>query len=172
MSSSPAYLLYGLCVRSALPLTAPLASADVAPDFCVAWGEELPPNPAPPAGETWAHADFGNGQVVQLTRTAAGWSIFYHRAGEFRLAADLRSATAHALPGQAQTLPLLLAGGVVSWLLNLRGEPVLHASAVAVGDDAVAFLGASGMGKSTLATLLCSAGAHLVTDDVDRKSVV
>ena len=54
------------------------------------------------------------------------------------------------------------------WLLNLLGEPVLHASAVAVRDEAVAFLGASGMGKPTLATLLCSTGAHLVTDDVLR----
>ena len=48
------------------------------------------------------------------------------------------------------------------------GDCVLHASAVEVDGAAVAFLGPSGMGKSTLVTLCCAAGAPLVTDDVLR----
>lgn len=168
MSSPSNYRLYGLCIRSELPLTAPAAAETAAPDLTVLEGEDLPASAAPPPGEVWAAADFGNGFGVQLTRTAVGWSLFYPQTGEVRLTADLRHATAHALPGKAAILPLLLIGSVPAWWLNLRGESILHASAVAIGNEALAFIGASGMGKSTLATLLCSAGAGLVTDDVLR----
>lgn len=166
--SLSSYCLYGLCIRSALPLTAPIASESCAPDLTVHRGEELPATATAPAGEVWAKADFGNGFGVQLTKLGSGWSLFYPQTGEVRLTADLRTATAHALPGKDAILPLLLIGSVPAWWLNLRGESILHASAVAVGDEALAFIGASGMGKSTLATLLCSAGASLVTDDVLR----
>lgn len=65
-------------------------------------------------------------------------------------------------------LPVMLAGNVIAFLLALRGWPVLHAAAVEVEGEATAIVGASGMGKSTLATMLCGAGARLVTDDVLR----
>ena len=51
-------------------------------------------------------------------------------------------------------------------MLALRGETVLHASAVAIESSVFAFVGQSGRGKSTLAALLCVDGAELVTDDV------
>lgn len=41
----------------------------------------------------------------------------------------------------------------------------LHASCVAVGDDAILILGASGAGKSALALELMALGATLVADD-------
>lgn len=168
MSSFSNYWLYGLCIRSELPLTAAEAPESSPPDLTVHLGEGLAALAAPPPGEVWAKADFGNGFGVQLTKTAAGWSLFYPQTGEFRFSGDLRFATAHALPGRDAILPLLLLGSVPAWWLNLRGEALLHASAVAIGGEALAFIGASGMGKSTLATLLCSAGAGLVTDDVLR----
>ncbi len=166
--SFSSYCLYGLCIRSELPLTAPSAPESFAPDLTVRCGGGLPATATAPAGEVWAKADFGNGFGVQLTKIESGWSLFYPQTGEVRLANDLRTATAHALPGKDAILPLLLIGSVPAWWLNLRGESILHASAVAVGDEALAFIGASGMGKSTLATLLCSAGATLITDDVLR----
>jgi hypothetical protein len=65
-------------------------------------------------------------------------------------------------------LPIYLTGTVLAVVLMLRGHPVLHASAVEVDGKAVAFVGASGMGKSTLATAFCGQGAALITDDVLR----
>lgn len=168
MSQPSAYALYGLVIRSELPLAAPCAAEAGAPDLTVQLGDELPVGAVPPPGEIWAQADFGHGHVVQLTRTPEGWSVFFATAGEFRLTEDLRSSTAHALPGKDAVLPLLMSGSVVSWWLSLRGESILHASAVAAGGEAVAFIGASGKGKSTLATLLCAAGADFITDDVLR----
>ncbi len=49
--------------------------------------------------------------------------------------------------------------------LGRQGHFVLHASAVDLGGHAVAFLGASGRGKSTLAASFALAGAPFLTDD-------
>jgi serine kinase of HPr protein (carbohydrate metabolism regulator) len=53
-------------------------------------------------------------------------------------------------------------------LLSADGCPVLHASAVELEGRTLAIAGQAGAGKSTLAALLCSAGASLVTDDTLR----
>jgi hypothetical protein len=70
---------------------------------------------------------------------------------------------------------ILIAGTLMSIVLVVRGHPVLHASAVTVGtqrgERAIAFVGSSGMGKSTMATLLCRDGARLLADDVLRTDV-
>lgn len=51
-------------------------------------------------------------------------------------------------------------------LLMQQGHLVLHASAVNVNGNAIAFLGNSGSGKSTMATFLSKKGYPLITDDV------
>jgi hypothetical protein len=69
-------------------------------------------------------------------------------------------------------IPLLVAGTLLSALLMLDGQIVLHASAVETEGRTVAFVGTSGSGKSTLATMACLAGARLVSDDVLRVEVI
>jgi hypothetical protein len=59
-----------------------------------------------------------------------------------------------------------LLGPAFALLLRQRGFLVLHASAVAVGQEAWIFLGASRWGKSTFAAALCRHGARLLSDDV------
>lgn len=54
---------------------------------------------------------------------------------------------------------------VLPYVLAIRGDAVLHASAVVVGTRAIAFAGASGVGKSTLATALGLRDQPLLTDD-------
>lgn len=60
---------------------------------------------------------------------------------------------------------LLLDHAIPRFLSLQTGYLVLHASAVLVGGLAVAILGQSGQGKSTLATYLASHGSSLLTDD-------
>jgi hypothetical protein len=61
---------------------------------------------------------------------------------------------------------VVLLGTVFAALLQMRGQLVLHASAMAVGGRGVVFLGAKGAGKSTLAAAFLRAGHGLLTDDV------
>jgi len=51
-------------------------------------------------------------------------------------------------------------------LLLLRGQLVLHASAVQHPDGVVAFCGASGFGKTTLAHLFAAQGTQLLSEDL------
>ena len=59
-----------------------------------------------------------------------------------------------------------LLGFVLSFVLRLRGVVCLHASAVAIGDRAVAFIGEPGAGKSTTAAAFAAAGYPVLTDDL------
>jgi len=59
-----------------------------------------------------------------------------------------------------------LLGPVLGILLRLRGVTCLHASAVAFGENAVAFVGSEGAGKSTTAAALARRGHAVLSDDV------
>jgi hypothetical protein len=50
--------------------------------------------------------------------------------------------------------------------LNLQGQVAIHANAVSLSELAIAFVGVSGMGKSTLSAYCTSRGAGFITDDV------
>jgi hypothetical protein len=110
--------------------------------------------------------DYGDYCIV---RTSRGYIIHFYSLCEFRLALDLSRVTAHLLPaGDPGLVPILLSGNVLATLLLLLDRCVIHASAVADDEVALAFVGASGMGKSSLAAMFCSAGFRLVTDDTLR----
>jgi hypothetical protein len=64
-------------------------------------------------------------------------------------------------------LRLFILGTTLAMLLHQRGElAVLHASVVAVADQAVAFVGAKEAGKSTMAAALHARGHQLLSDDI------
>lgn len=59
-----------------------------------------------------------------------------------------------------------LFGPVMALWLESHGTPVLHASAISIDSQAVAFLANSRCGKSTLAAAFLQAGQTLLTDDI------
>jgi hypothetical protein len=59
-----------------------------------------------------------------------------------------------------------LLGPILGRILRLRGVTCLHASAVAFGEKAVAFVGSEGAGKSTTAAALALRGHAILSDDV------
>lgn len=60
----------------------------------------------------------------------------------------------------------MILGGILATLLRQRGLLVVHACSVARDGEAVAFVGDSGWGKSTLAEFFCQNGYRLINDDV------
>ena len=70
----------------------------------------------------------------------------------------------HEAELQEAALPIV--GSGFGALLHQRGALALHGSCVLAKDGAVAFLGDSGAGKSTIAAGLTRRGCSLVTDDI------
>lgn len=86
--------------------------------------------------------------------------------GRFRI---VDAAAVHYRPEvgrRAEDLTAFLTGSVFGILMHLRGDIVLHASAVMVGGAAAVFCGASGAGKSTLAAALGRRGYPMLSDDL------
>jgi hypothetical protein len=65
-----------------------------------------------------------------------------------------------------ESFHVYLLGQSLSFALVNCGLEPLHATTVVVNGEAVAFLGESGFGKSTLAACFLQAGYHMLTDDL------
>lgn len=162
------YRLHGLRIRSAIPLPAPLDRGGRA-DLGISWSDEPCDFTQPSAGTVIARMTLGNGFGHTHTETGKGYTLRFHHLCEVRLDSHRRSARVSSAEGvDTDFVSLLLAGNVVAFVLTLAGQPVLHASAVLVYGAGLAFAGAPGMGKSTLAALFCAQGFGLITDDVLR----
>lgn len=164
--AAASYQLFGLRVRSEIPLAAPEVPGD-------RWDVEVfrdEPRPTPdhaPAGRRLAGLEVRGRSLHTAVEDDAGYLLRFHGVGDVRITPDLSTVVVAVDPeGEAGMVPILLAGTVVAFLLTLGGRPVLHGSAVEVGGQALAFVGHSGAGKSTLAAEACVAGARLVADDV------
>jgi hypothetical protein len=146
------YIAYGLGVRSELALPE-LTEGDFDADVVVRcetldWKVSTEPDP-----EDW----------VWLSRSTA--RLFWPGAGQVEVR-DGKEIVVDVTPdAEERVLRLFVLGPVFSILLQQRNLLVLHASAVSVGGGAVAFMGASGWGKSTTAASLHARGHSLVADD-------
>ncbi|WP_086617557.1 hypothetical protein [Erythrobacter tepidarius] len=89
--------------------------------------------------------------------------------GEADFAIDLAARRASGWPAPETTpdhFESLFQHGIVPLVGNYLGGLFLHGSAVAVGDKAIAFLGLSRSGKTTLAGAFAKAGYPFLTEDV------
>lgn len=164
-----AWVLYGLVVDSEIDVRQERRGAGPA-DVVVRRGGPREPTTERPDGRVLLHAETPERALFTAVESPAGHYVLrFYRTADFVIDDSLTDVEVRAVPGvDEDTLAVLLCGTVLSFVLAMRGEPVLHASAVDVGGQALAFVGASGMGKSTMATLMCADGARLVTDDVLR----
>ena len=108
--------------------------------------------------------------AVQLeTGVAAGPGIFWMDVpGVARLlVADGISMTVEIAPNARETnVRAFLLGSALGALLHQRGLFPIHASAVEIDGKAILFAGASGAGKSTMATHLSKRGHAFLCDDI------
>ena len=162
--------LYGLDVVSGIDLFARRPHAAEVADVAVELGEPCDPAVETPEGDVWARWSTASGLTARFVRRADGSHVLDFE-DTCRVVVDQRldHVTVHMAAGVPEDMAgVLVSGTVLSYLLMLREEIVLHASAVDLGGRAVGFVGSSGMGKSTMATLMCRDGGLLITDDVLR----
>lgn len=87
--------------------------------------------------------------------------------GDILISNDGRRIVCHPFAQTAsESFNVYLLGQALSFALVKNGFEPLHATAVVIGDQAVAFLGDCGLGKSTLAGAFLQAGYPLLTDDL------
>ena len=158
------YALYGLRVRSHIKLT-----LDAVPVEDSAEVELLPGMPerfAEVASQiTLDHTDW-----IHVHQLSDGWTYLRYDElfeflvaplGDFILYQFLRTVPLESF----QTYAL---GRVFSFALVKMGYEPLHAATIVVNGKAVAFLGASTFGKSSLAACFIAGGYPLLTDDTLR----
>jgi hypothetical protein len=158
------YRVYGITVASDRPLTLPAhadgglarvecRSATASVFHAAMSGAAFDPSPDP-----WhRYASLPDGSTY----------VQWDTVGEFLVDADgRRIACRRAARSSAESFQVYMLGQALSFaLVKQRLEP-LHATAIVVEDRAIAFLGAPGFGKSTLAAGFLEAGHRLLTDDL------
>ena len=87
--------------------------------------------------------------------------------GEFLVSSDGRRITCSRDPeAPMESFQVYLLGQALGFALVKSGFEPLHATSIDVGGEAIAILGASGFGKSSLAACFLAAGHSLLTDDL------
>jgi hypothetical protein len=173
---SSTYSAFALRLRSNIPIPGLTATEETcdSPDIEV----HLCSSPFDVDGEssdpeeliyTSAYADESGGPALRVWQIGKSGYIRleYYDGVQFWL--DRTGKSAWAVWPRTSTLEnasTYLVGPVLGLLLRLRGVVCLHASAVTLGDRAVAFLGSEGAGKSTTAAALAQRGHAIIADDV------
>lgn len=168
MSVSPhseTYALYGLTLKSAVPLPCPTVNPSLAsPDITLL--ESGPAEIEQACRQErisfrdegfWQSSIFADGSAhvtwkehFEFVVSSSGEQVLWRKLQE--------------VPNEVFFTYFL--GQVLSYCLLARGVEPLHATAMVVNGQAIAFLGDSGAGKSTLAATFLQKGYTLLTDDV------
>jgi hypothetical protein len=95
-----------------------------------------------------------------------GYLLSFPGLADFQISRDGGEvAPSLSTPLDEETIRHLLLDQVLPRVVTHRGRPVLHAAGVVVGSSAVALLGDTGSGKSTLTASFASFGHVTLSDD-------
>jgi hypothetical protein len=181
------YALFGLRVHSNFPIPElPVVAASVSdspqaapPDFTIHWqqrpktsGTSISGGDEVEGGDlTYESAYMDEAGAPALKIWAAGKELLrleYSDGTKFWVARSGKEAWA-MWPEPSLTIEdtaTYFLGPVLGLVLRLRGVTCLHASAVAIGNKAVAFVGDAGAGKSTTVAALARKGFAVLSDDI------
>ncbi len=158
------YSLYGLRLRSQIKLTLDDIPQEDPPDVELSLGTESI------FADATSQVTFDRRNWIHQHELASGWS-YIRFDGLFQF---LVSPCGHRIIcGLLGAVPLesfqtYALGRAFSFALVKMGYEPLHAATVVVDGRAVAFMGASSFGKSSLAACFVAGGYRLLTDDVLR----
>ena len=150
------YTVYGAILNSnhSLGELKPAPAADTG--IAVRWSREPRPAPSGPWFREWEH----NGSIwLRFARSPDGYFLEFPGRAAFRVASDGRWVDCFPEPQVPEfSVRTLLLDQVLPLVMSRQGVPVFHGSAVDLGFGAVAFVGQSGRGKSTLACFFARQG--------------
>jgi hypothetical protein len=158
------YRIYGIRLRSQIQLSFPESEPVPSPDISL-----LTASPGF-FKEATRHADVRVGpsgwyKYAQLDdgQSYLRWDGLF----EFLVDSDGRRIWCGWLGATSlESLQVYLLGHALSFALVKQGFEPLHATSVVIDGHAIAFLGSSGFGKSSLAAAFLGAGHRLLTDDL------
>jgi hypothetical protein len=141
-----------------------LAETTQPPDYRF---ELLPQGDSYPGEHRWFnHWIFRDEVRLSFAFLDAHYLLRFPDHGDFLVSRAGPEIKCRPLPGVSEsTVRHLLLDCVIPLILSRREPLVLHASAILAGSGAIAFIGASGQGKSTLAASHGQLGYPLISDD-------
>jgi hypothetical protein len=153
LPAAGSYRIFGLDLASDIPLPELDSVAPAAPpDVVIRIGEV----PRPLGGEEPAGLSVvGDGAILNIASV-----------GRFWIRGGREIVVAPAAGASDRNLRLYLLGSAFAAILHQRGLLPLHANAVEIDGRAVAFMGHSGAGKSTIAAWFHDRGFRILADDV------
>lgn len=159
------YRLFGDTFASSFPFTTPLQRASDSPTFSFSCLPGPPPLTNAPIYRRPEPAESGK-YPIHFFPLNDCFILRFAYVGDFYIWPD--RVICHLADPEAELslMETYFLGPVASFRLEQRHIPTLHASAVVIDEQAVAFLSHSGNGKSTLAATMLQAGALLLTDDI------
>ena len=167
------HALYGLHLSTNIAIPAlPVVPEGKRPVDVRFWLKERPGFPAVCSEQSLyvsPNLDARGRPVLRVSRLAAGsyFGFSYSDGPRFVVGADGREVWADWPENYSiEDAATYLVGPVVAFVLRLRGITCLHASAVAIGDQAIALIGSPGAGKSTTAATFAQRGYSVLSDDV------
>ena len=147
------YYTYGLGIQSEIPLPE-LLPAQGDGDVYVRLRN----------AEPTSHYNKFNETNLEMNKVESVLSI--ENVGIFRICNGKEIIIITAPEADIRRIRRFIIGTALAILLYQRGSLVLHACTVNIDDHAVAFLGFSGSGKSSIAAALHTRGYGVLTDDV------
>jgi hypothetical protein len=159
----------GLIIAADAPIPGlPATTASRPPDLFIHLDSSAPWHDLPV--EEFYRSEYLNADrepLVTVGRTSRGFRFQYADGTVVWIEKNGRQAWCRSAPGAAlEDTAIYLTGPVLGFILRLRGQLALHASAVQIGGGALAIVGPHGAGKSTIAAALVTRGFALIADDV------
>ena len=166
--------IYGLGISANRPIpgvpTSPIESIDVNINFgsVPGWIHELE-SPQSQLSYTAEYTDNSGQPVLRVFRLLDGKYHHFRYADDTEFVVDQAGAEIWATwrsPLTIEDTATYLLGPVMGFVMLLRGIVCLHASAVAIGNEAIALVGPAGSGKSTTAAAFANRGYGILAEDV------
>jgi|SRR5215213_3898433 len=163
--------IYGLGIVTNRIIPGVPASTIASEDLRISFGS-LPAWLHVAQGEACYVADYKSAcgePALRVFRVLDGNYYRFHYADHTQFVVDRSGSEVWAEWSSPLTLEdtaTYLLGPVMGFVMLLRGIVCLHASAIAIGNDAIALVGPAGSGKSTTAAAFAERGYSVLAEDV------